>query len=67
MIKKIYSEWYDQETGQVYSITEVRFLGIKIYSFETTTNSWNVISGYIKPDMADNGLYTQTKIGYKTD
>lgn len=67
MIKKIYSEWYDQESGQVFSITEIRFLGILIYRFNTTTNSWNVISGYINNDDEDRGLglYEETNIGFK--
>lgn len=65
MIKKIYSEWYDPESEQVLSITEVRFLGIPIYKFHTSTNSWNVISGYILSNEKDNGLYTNTNLGYK--
>lgn len=67
MIKKIYSEWYDQEAGQVFSITEVRFLGILIYRFNTTTNSWNVISGYVGDNDKDcgPGLYEETNIGFK--
>ena len=65
MIKKIYSEWYDQEDGHVYSIAETRFLGILIHQFKTSTNSWNVISGYIAQQEADNGLYTNTNLGFK--
>lgn len=65
MIKKIYSEWYDQEQNQVFSITEIRFLGILIYRFNTSTNSWNVISGYQTPEDMSSGLYEETNIGFK--
>lgn len=69
MIRKIYSEWYDQETGQVYSHTEIRFLGILIYLFKTSTNSWSVISGYTSPQEQEGEckLYKHTKIGLKPD
>lgn len=65
MIQKIYSEWYDQEEGLVFSITEIRFLGIPIYNLKTTSSSWNVISGYIAPEEQSSGLYTKTNLGYK--
>lgn len=67
MIRKIYSEWYDQETGQVYSHTEIRFLGILIYLFKTSTNSWSVISGYTSPQEGESELYKHTKIGFEPD
>lgn len=62
MIHKEYHEWYDPDTDQVNSTLTIKLFGIPIYNFYTTTNSFAIISGYMRPDVQER--YLTTQIGF---